>query len=137
GLRKRLAIPTDRRMWDLFRAINRGWTVEQLHEITKIDPWFLRQFVEIADLRRGAAEHGLAAIDTSAMRRLKRAGFGDQEIALATGTREAAVREQRTAQKLKPVYKRVDTCAAEFESFTPYLYSAYEPTCESNPNARN
>jgi carbamoyl-phosphate synthase large subunit len=137
GLRKRLAIPTDQRIWDLFRAIERGWTVEQLHDITKIDPWFLRQFVEITAMRQSAAERGLERLETSELKRLKRAGFGDQELALATGTSESAVREKREAAGLKPVYKRVDTCAAEFESFTPYLYSSYEPTCESNPTPRN
>src|SRR5438067_9336583 len=124
ALRKKLAIPTDRRMWDLFRAIRRGWTVEQLHEITKIDPWFLQQFVEIAALRAQAAHQGLDAIDVADLRRLKRAGFGDQEIALAVDEKEAAVHAYRVANDLKPIYKRVDTCAAEFESFTPYLYSA-------------
>jgi carbamoyl-phosphate synthase large subunit len=137
ALRKRLAIPTDRRMWDLFRAIGRGWSMEQLHEITNIDPWFLRQFSEIAAMRQSAREKGLDGIDAGEMRRLKRAGFGDQELALAVDTREAAVRERRQSQGLKPVYKRVDTCAAEFESFTPYLYSSYEQICEANPNARD
>ncbi len=137
ALRKRLAIPTDRRMWDLFRAIGRGWTVEQIHDVTKIDPWFLRQFAEIAAMRQAAVAKGLDGIDADDMRRLKRAGFGDQELALAVNDTETAVRERRVGQRLKPVYKRVDTCAAEFESFTPYLYSAYEPSCESNPNSRN
>jgi carbamoyl-phosphate synthase large subunit len=136
-LRKRLAIPHDRRMWDVFRALNRGWSVEQIHELTRIDPWFLRQFAEITDLRREAAKLGLARLEPHAMRRLKRAGFGDAEIALATGSTESAVRSRRSSQSIKPVYKRVDTCAAEFESFTPYMYSAFEPTCESNPNGRN
>jgi carbamoyl-phosphate synthase large subunit len=137
ALRKRLAIPNDRRMWDLFRAIGRGWTVEQLHEITKIDPWFLRQFTELAAMRNAAAAKGLDGLDVREMRRLKRAGFGDQELALAVDDTETAVRERRVAQQLTPVYKRVDTCAAEFESFTPYLYSAFEPTCEANPTHRN
>jgi carbamoyl-phosphate synthase large subunit len=137
ALRKRLAIPTDRRMWDLFRAIERGWPVEQLHEITRIDPWFLRQFVEIAAMRQAAAARGLEGLEAADMRRLKRAGFGDQELALALKTSETDVREKRVGQKLTPVYKRVDTCAAEFESFTPYLYSSYEPSCEANPTARD
>src|SRR5947207_1822350 len=124
ALRKRLAVPNDRRMWDLFRALSRGWPVEQIHEVTKIDPWFLRQFAEIAALRRAAASGPVERIDADAMRVLKRAGFGDGELALATGSSEAAVREHRVAQGLVPVYKRVDTCAAEFESFTPYLYSS-------------
>jgi len=137
ALRKRLAIPTDRRMWDLFRAVGRGWSVERLHEVTKIDPWFLRQFAEIGAMRKAAATKGLVRIDADEMRRLKRAGFGDQEIALAVDEKEAAVRAHRLAHDLRPVYKRVDTCAAEFESYTPYLYSAYEPTCEANPTARD
>src|SRR6185436_13974131 len=137
ALRKRLAIPTDRRMWDLFRAIERGWPVEQLHEITRIDPWFLQQFTEIAAMRKSAAATGLDGLDAAGMRRLKRAGFGDQELALALKTSETAVREKRVGQKLTPVYKRVDTCAAEFESFTPYLYSSYEPSCEANPTSRD
>src|SRR5438128_127102 len=146
ALRKRLAIPSDRRIWHLFRAIERGWSVDQLHEITNIDPWFLQQFAEIGAMRREAAESGIATISTDQMRRLKRAGFGDQELALALKTSEASVRERRVEQGLNPVYKRVDTCAAEFESFTPYLYSSYETTDrgagtpglgdESNPTAR-
>ena len=137
ALRKRLAIPNDRRMWDLFRAIRRGWTEEQIHDITKIDPWFLRQFAEIAAMRQAASAQTIDAMPTADLRRLKRAGFGDQEVALAMGTTETAVRERRAKDGLAQVYKRVDTCAAEFESFTPYMYSAYEPTCEANPTAKN
>jgi carbamoyl-phosphate synthase large subunit len=136
ALRKHLAVPNDRRMWALFRALGRGWSIEQIHEATKIDPWFLRQFADINEMRQRAAAAGLDGLDYDAMRRLKRAGFGDAELALATRSSERAVRERRVSQKLKPIYKRVDTCAAEFESFTPYLYSSYEPTCESNPNSR-
>jgi carbamoyl-phosphate synthase large subunit len=137
ALRKRLAIPSDRRMWDLFRALSRGWDVEQLHDITKIDAWFLRQFEDIVAMRRQVQAKGLARLEAGEMRRLKRAGFGDQELSLAFDTTESAVRERREADGLKPVYKRVDTCAAEFESFTPYLYSSYEPSCEANPNQRD
>jgi carbamoyl-phosphate synthase large subunit len=136
SLRKRLAIPNDRRMWDLFRAIDRGWPVEQIHELTKIDRWFLRQFAEIAEMRRGVAAGGLDNLTPETLRRLKRSGFGDAELALALKQREAAVRDRRISLSIVPVYKRVDTCAAEFESFTPYLYSSYEPTCEANPNAQ-
>jgi carbamoyl-phosphate synthase large subunit len=136
SLRKRLAVPTDRRMWDLFRGLNRGWSIEQIHELTKIDPWFLRQFAEIADVRREIARGGLGVLTADTMRRLKRNGFGDAELAMAVGATETAVRERRESQHLRPVYKRVDTCAAEFESFTPYLYSSYEPSCEANPTDR-
>src|SRR5262245_41475251 len=137
ALRKRLAVPSDRRMWDLFRAISRGWSVDQIYDITKIDRWFLRQFTEIAEMRHELAAGGLDSLAPASMRRLKRAGFGDAELALATGTSEKAVRERRVAQELKPVYKRVDTCAAEFESFTTYLYSSYEPSCEANPTSQD
>jgi carbamoyl-phosphate synthase large subunit len=137
ALRKRLVVPHDRRMWDLFRALGRGWSVERIHELTKIDPWFLRQFADINEMQRQVAETGAAGLDPDRMRRMKRAGFGDAELAQAAGVSETTIRERRAAQGLQPVYKRVDTCAAEFESFTPYLYSSYEPTCESNPNSRN
>ena len=137
SLRKRLAIPSDRRMWDLFRALGRGWSVEQIHDATKIDRWFLQQFAEIAAMRKQAESSGLDGLETSGLLKLKRAGFGDQEISIAVGASEASVRERRAAGGLTPVYKRVDTCAAEFESFTPYLYSSYEPSCEANPNARD
>src|SRR6187401_602323 len=94
ALRKRLAVPSDRRMWDLFRALGRGWSIEQLHEITRIDPWFLRQFAEIRDMQHSIAETGLDGIDAVSMRRLKRAGFGDAEIGLAAGQKEHAVRDR-------------------------------------------
>jgi carbamoyl-phosphate synthase large subunit len=136
ALRKRLVVPHDRRMWDVFRALGRGWSIERMHELTKIDPWFLRQFADINELHRQVTETGVAGLDPDRMRRLKRAGFGDAELAQAAGVSETALRDRRVSQGLQPVYKRVDTCAAEFESFTPYLYSSYEPTCESNPNGR-
>ncbi len=136
ALRKRLAVPHDRRMWDLFRALGRDWSVERIREATNIDPWFLQQFADIRDLRREVAGTGLEGLRPT-LRRLKRAGFGDAEIALAAGVSETQVRDERARAGLKPVYKRVDTCAAEFESFTPYLYSSYEPHCESDPNSRN
>ena len=137
ALRKRLVTPNDRRMWDVFRAIGRGWSIEQLHEATKIDRWFLRQFVEIHDMRQGVARRGVDALTFDSTRRLKRAGFGDEEIALAVDASEKDVRAKRESLGLKPVYKRVDTCAAEFESHTPYLYSSFEPSCEADPNCRN
>src|SRR5262249_36489625 len=145
ALRKRLVVPNDRRMWDLFRAIMRGWSVAQLHEATRIDPWFLQQVVEIAAMRDTVATGGVDRLPPDATGRLELPGFGDAETALAAGATEAVVREGREADGLRPVYKRVDTCAAEFESFTPYLYSSYEPTIrggdpglgdEANPTDR-
>jgi hypothetical protein len=101
-------------MWDLFRAVDRGWTVEQLHEATRIDPWFLRQFIEIAALRNNAMSQGLDGLDAAELRRLKRAGFGDQELALALKTTEnrgarapACARPQAGLQARRHVRRRV------------------------------
>jgi len=136
ALRKQLAVPNDRRMWALFEALDRGWSLDDVHEATKIDPWFLRQFAGIVEMKQAAQQAGLDGLDRAALRRLKRAGFGDLEIAGILGVPEAVVRERRHSLGLVPSYKRIDTCAAEFESFTPYMYGTYEPFCESDPNPR-
>ena len=136
ALRKKLVVPNDRRIWALFKALDRGWSVEQLHELTRIDPWFLQQFSEIAKLRRIAAMQSLRELSTDLLRTLKRAGFGDREIAAIYGVPETSIRERRLEDDLVCAYKRIDTCAAEFESFTPYMYGTYEKGDESNPNAK-
>jgi carbamoyl-phosphate synthase large subunit len=135
-LRRRLVIPNDRRMWALFRALDKGWSIDQIHELTRIDPWFLEQFAELVELRRTAEMIGLRDMSSDLLRTLKRAGFGDQELGNILGSGEAAVRERRRELGLLPAFKRIDTCAAEFESFTPYLYSSYEQTCEAEPTAK-
>ncbi|HEV3215809.1 MAG TPA: carbamoyl-phosphate synthase large subunit [Vicinamibacterales bacterium] len=135
-LRKKLAVPNDRRMWALFKALERRWSVNELHELTKIDPWFLEQFHQIAELRRAAGLLQFHDVSPDLLRTLKRAGFGDHEIAAIHGVPETAVRERRIEEGLTPAYKRIDTCAAEFESFTPYMYGTYERGCESEPNAK-
>jgi carbamoyl-phosphate synthase large subunit len=136
ALRWRLVVPNDRRMWALFRALRRGWSVETLHELTKIDPWFLQQFAEIEQLRRMAALGEFRGMSPDLLRTLKRTGFSDADIAAVHGVGEELVRQRRLDQGLVPAYKRIDTCAAEFESFTPYLYSTYEQLCEADPTAR-
>ena len=138
ALRKRLAMPTDRRMWDLFRALGRGWTVETDPRADAGSiPGSCSSSPRSPSCGSAAAADGLdGARRRTRMRRMKRAGFGDEELALALGDeRERRSASAASTQGLKPVYKRVDTCAAEFESFTPYMYSSYEPTCEANPNA--
>ena len=137
SLRKKLVVPNDRRMWALFKALERGWSVEQLHELTRIDPWFLQQFSQIAELRRIAGMQELRELSADFLRTLKRAGFGDGEIAAIYGVPEATIRERRIEEKLVPAFKRIDTCAAEFESFTPYMYSTYERGDESNPTNKS
>ncbi len=136
SLRRKLVVPNDRRMWALFRALDKGWTIEQIHELTKIDPWFLEQFAELVELRRTAEMIGLRDMSTDLLRTLKRAGFGDQELGQILGSGESAVRERRVESNLVPAFKRIDTCAAEFESFTPYLYSSYEDSCEAEPTGK-
>ena len=132
-LRRKLVIPTDRRMWALFRALDKGWEIEKLHELTNMDPWFLHQFKELVELRKTAEMIGLRDMSHDLMRTLKRAGFGDGELADILGVNEAAVREKRNDLKIRTVFKRIDTCAAEFESFTPYMYSTFETECEAEP----
>jgi carbamoyl-phosphate synthase large subunit len=136
ALQRSLAVPNDRRMWALFSALDRGWSLDDIHRLTKIDRWFLTQFQQLVELRQQAALVGLRGISKDLMRTLKRAGFGDWQLGSMLGTDEDAVRAARLEQGLKPAYKRIDTCAAEFESFTPYLYGTYEKECEAEPTPR-
>ena len=135
-LQRELAVATDRRMWAVFRALQRGWTVDKIHTATRIDPWFLWQFAEIVELERAANLVGLREMSTELLTTLKRAGFGDADIATITGTDPQDVLQRRAECGLRPAYKRIDTCAAEFESFTPYLYGTYESECEAAPTGR-
>ena len=137
ALRKKLVVPNDRRMWALFKALERGWPVEQLHELTHIDPWFLQQFSQISELRRIAGMQEFRELSADFLKTLKRSGFGDREIAAIYGVPEATIRERRIEDKLVPAFKRIDTCAAEFESFTPYMYGTYEQGDESNPTSKS
>ncbi len=136
ALRRALVIPNDRRMWAVFRALERGWTVQQVHELTHIDPWFLEQFQELVDLGKMARDIGLRNMSEDLLRTLKRNGFGDRDIARLCEVTEGAVRETREELGLRNAYKRIDTCAAEFESFTPYLYGTFERECEADPTPR-
>jgi carbamoyl-phosphate synthase large subunit len=136
ALRRRLVVPNDRRMWALFRALRRGWSVETLHELTKIDPWFLQQFAEIEEVRNVAALGEFREMSPDLLRTLKRTGFSDADIAALHGVSEELVRQRRLEHGLVAAYKRIDTCAAEFESFTPYLYGTYEQVCEADPTPK-
>jgi carbamoyl-phosphate synthase large subunit len=133
ALRKRLVVPSDRRMWAVFRALRRGWTIETIHELTKMDRWFLQQFAEIVALREMAALGEFREISVDLLRTLKRNGFSDEDIGAVYGVGEEVVRQRRLDEGLVPAYKRIDTCAAEFESFTPYMYGTYEEACEADP----
>ncbi|MBI2836047.1 MAG: carbamoyl-phosphate synthase large subunit [Acidobacteria bacterium] len=135
-LQRKLMVPNDRRMWAVFRALQRGWSVDRLHELTQIDPWFLTQFAEIVELQRLVEAVEIRELSSEMLRTLKRAGFSDHELAALMKCDEDTVRQRRTELGLTPAYKRIDTCAAEFESFTPYLYGTYEHECEADPTPR-
>ena len=136
ALRKRLVVPSDRRMWALFRALRRGWTVETIHDLTKIDPWFLQQFADIVELRKMADLGEFREVSSDLLRTMKRSGFSDADIAGVYGIDEEIVRQRRLEEGLVPAFKRIDTCAAEFESFTPYMYGTYEQVDEAEPTPK-
>jgi carbamoyl-phosphate synthase large subunit len=126
-----LATPTASRLYDVDAALARGWSPQRVSELTGYDPWFCDQLLQIVELRRALrACESLANVDPWLLRRVKRAGFGDEMIARLLGTNERAVRHRRRALGITPVFKTVDTCAAEFAAQTPYHYSTYEDTTE-------
>jgi carbamoyl-phosphate synthase large subunit len=118
---------------DAFRA---GWTRAAVSEATGIDPWFLAQIEDLLLEERELTAQGFESLDFARLRTLKRKGFGDARIAKLVGRDDATVRARRRKLGLHPVYKRVDTCAAEFSTATAYLYSTYEEECEANPTNR-
>jgi len=121
------------RIWYIGDAFRLGMTMEEVHNITKIDNWFLVQIEDLILEEKQLAEGGLRALDEALLTRLKRKGFADSRIASVVGISEAEVRKLRDKFNLHPVYKRVDTCAAEFSSDTAYMYSSYDEECEANP----
>jgi len=127
--------PRPGRLWALVEALRRGHSVEELHRRSKIDPWFLRNLAEIAAMEQDLAS-GLEADRKGWLRPAKQAGFSDRRLAALWDTSEQAVRELRISEGVRPVYKRVDTCGAEFQAHTPYLYSTYEQECEAEPTSR-
>ncbi|GAC1303247.1 MAG: carbamoyl-phosphate synthase large subunit [Steroidobacteraceae bacterium] len=118
---------------DAFRA---GWTLHQVFEVTRIDPWFLAQIEELVREEAKLRLEGMAGLDRARLRGLKRKGFSDARIGVLVSLDEASIRARRREFKLHPVYKRVDTCAAEFATSTAYLYSTYEEECEAQPTSR-
>src|SRR5690606_33766885 len=106
----------------------------KIHEFTQIDPWFLSQIEDLVRQEQTLAGQKLDRLDVNSLRKLKRSGFSDRRLAKLLGTGQAAVRAKRHETGLRPVFKRVDTCAAEFATSTAYMYSTYEDECEANPN---
>ena len=124
------------RIWYIGDAFRLGMTMEEIHNITMIDNWFLVQIEDLILEEKKLAEGGLRLLDEATLKRLKRKGFADSRIADVVGISETEVRKLRERFKLHPVYKRVDTCAAEFSSDTAYMYSSYDEECEANPSDR-
>jgi len=123
-------------MWFLGQAFRNGMSLEKAFQLTRIDPWFLVQIEDIVREEAAMAGQKLHDLDADEMRRLKRKGFSDRRLARLLDTTETAVRMHRHALGVRPVFKRVDTCAAEFATHTAYMYSTYEEECEANPTAR-
>jgi len=119
---------------DAFRA---GLTRDQVAALSHIDHWFLAQIEHLVQVEKTVAERGLSALDASRIRELKRLGFADARLAKLVGSSEEVMRHLRRALNVRPVYKRVDSCAAEFATSTAYLYSTYEDECEANPSQRD
>lgn len=136
-LRRELKEPGPERMFHIGDAFRAGMSVEDVHALSFVDPWFLDQIEELIASEREIAEGGLGALDKTRMRAIKRMGFSDARIAQLTGTDETAVRTLRRAIGVRPVYKRVDSCAAEFATSTAYMYSTYEDECEAAPSNRD
>ncbi|HKL25757.1 MAG TPA: carbamoyl-phosphate synthase large subunit [Desulfuromonadales bacterium] len=141
-LQSRLRTPNSDRLWYLADGFRSGMSVEQIHELTFIDPWFLNNIRQIIDLENRLIESADLAAQPAGqdfrdlLREAKQFGFSDRRLGVLWGRKEAEIRSLRHQAGIRPVYKRVDTCGAEFEAFTPYLYSTYEEECEAEPSDR-
>jgi carbamoyl-phosphate synthase large subunit len=130
-----VATPTAHRIHDVDAALTRGWSVQRVAELSGYDPWFVDQILQVVEVRRELrGSELLANVPDDLLRRAKRMGLSDALIAQVTGARETEVRGRRHASGLRPVYKTVDTCAAEFAAETPYYYSTYEEQTEVRPS---
>ncbi len=132
-LRQELRIPGPSRLLYVADALRHGYSFEDVAEVTGIDPWFVIQIADLVNIENDIREAGLHGINAAMMRAIKRKGFSDARIAELVGVKEQAVRRRRLEMDVRPVYKRVDTCAAEFATTTAYLYSSYEEECEAEP----
>ncbi|KAL3840075.1 hypothetical protein ACJIZ3_024666 [Penstemon smallii] len=131
-----LRVPSPDRIHSVYAALKRGMKVGDIHELSFIDKWFLTQLKELVDVEQYILAQNLSQLTKDDFWEVKRRGFSDKQIAFATKSTEIEVRSKRLSLGVKPAYKRVDTCAAEFEADTPYMYSSYEHECESVPTQR-
>ncbi len=128
-----LQLPGPHRVWYVADAMRLGHSVDELFDSTSIDPWFLAQLKQLIDLEAELASLSLEKVDAQIMRNLKRKGFSDKRLAKLLKCTEKEVREKRNDLQVHPIYKRVDTCAAEFATSTAYMYSSYDEECEAQP----
>jgi len=135
-LTRELTVPGADRIWYVADAFRAGKSIEDVFALTKIDPWFLVQIEDLVKEEEQVQTLGLSSIDRDLMYKLKRKGFSDARLAKLLGVTEKNLRSHRHKLKVLPVYKRVDTCAAEFATDTAYMYSTYEEECEANPSNR-
>ena len=134
ALKYELGVPGPRRLWFVAEAFRHGHSLETLYELTRIDPWFLAQIEELIQIAGEVRVQGLTALrERERLYALKRQGFSDSRLAALTGVTETEIRRLREELAVHPVYKRVDSCAAEFATGTAYLYSTYEEECEAEP----
>ncbi|WP_199098393.1 carbamoyl-phosphate synthase large subunit [Dyella sp. ASV21] len=136
-LKRELREPRPDRVFHLADAFRAGLSLEEVYGLSRVDPWFLAAFEDIVLTEKDVQTQGIAAVDAHRMRELKRMGFSDARLAELLDTNEAAMRHLRRTQGVRPVYKRVDSCAAEFATTTAYMYSTYEEECEANPTNRD
>src|ERR1700751_4892675 len=135
-LRERLHVPGPDRIHWLFEALERGMSRDEICSLTKIDPWFIQHLEQMLEIDSRVKATSLHKISAELLLESKRSGASDEEIAKLWNVKSASVRKRRHELGVRPVFKRVDTCAAEFESFTPYLYSTYEQEDEADPGGR-
>jgi carbamoyl-phosphate synthase large subunit len=135
-IEEELGEPGPERIWYVGDAFAQGFTLEEVHQLTKIDPWFLVQIKEIVDIELWLEKQTLAALNKETLLALKRKGFSDRRLAKLLKVEDREIRKLRRMLNVRPVYKRVDTCAGEFATGTAYMYSTYEEECESHPTAR-
>ena len=133
SLKRELSIASPDRIWYLGDALRLGLSPGEIHDLSKIDLWFISQIQDLIDEEIYLEDQKIEALEKEYLFLLKQKGFSDSRLASLLGVSESKVREKRLKLNIKPVYKRVDSCAAEFESSTPYMYSTYEEECESNP----
>ncbi len=132
-LQEKLAVPGADRLWWIGEALRAGWSEDKVFDVTKVDPWFVRELAVMIELEQSLAGRNAADLTAEDWKQAKREGLSDQRLAMLLNTDEASIRTARSALGVKAVFKRVDTCAAEFEAKTPYLYSTFEEECEAAP----